>query len=169
MKTLHPLIVHFPIALLITSVLFAVLAVLIKNKREVFKDILLGNLLLGTIGAVAAIISGKFAEESLAHNTKIHEIMEVHETLGYILTSIFAIIVIWLILRRYKIQIKELIIMTSFLIIASGLLVYTAYLGGKMVYEEGAGVIPMEKIMNNQTHEHNHVESGEDSHTEHSH
>ena len=61
-------------------------------------------------------------------------------------------------------QIKELIILTIFLIVASIMLAYTAHLGGKMVYEEGAGVIPMEKMINNQTHEHNHSDTSEHSH-----
>ena len=166
MIQLHPLIIHFPVALLVSALLFALLAILIKNKQELFKELLFWNIILGTIGAVLAVITGLVAESNLVHNNAIHTIMETHELLGYIITSAFVIISVWLILRKTKMQIKEFASLTFFIALFSVLVGYTAHLGGKMVYQEGAGVIPMEMIISNQTHDHDNGENHNHDNTE---
>jgi uncharacterized membrane protein len=147
MTTIHPIFVHFPIALLLTATLISVLAVLFKNKREELKIVLYWILILGAISVLAALFSGLYEDERVVHDEAIHKIMEVHKLLGFIITTVFVLITIWFIIRKRKIRLRELTVMTLLLIGTSGVLVYSAYLGGEMVYEQGAGVKPMEKYM----------------------
>lgn len=147
METIHPIIVHFPIALLLTSTFISLLAVLFKNKREELKIVLYWILILGSISVLAALASGLYEDERVIHDNAIHQIMEVHKLLGFIITSAFVSITLWFIIRKRKIRYRELWIITLFLIVTSAVLVYSAYLGGKMVYEQGAGVKPMEKYI----------------------
>jgi uncharacterized membrane protein len=163
MLPLHPRIVHFPVALLTASALFGILALLVKSKRELFKEILFWNLILGVAGAIAAIITGLIQEDKLVHNEAIHELMETHETLGFIFSSLFAVLLVWMIFRKSKMKTGELAILVIFIIISAGLVTYSAHLGGKMVYGEGAGVIPMKPILEHEGHHHH----GEDEMTEH--
>ena len=51
---------------------------------------------------------------------------------------------------------SELAVFVLLLVFAAGLTGYQAHLGGRMVYEYGAGVIPMEPILQEQDHEHDH-------------
>lgn len=154
--SLHPKIVHFPVALLLSASLFALLALLFNKNRKVFLEVLQWNLIVGVLSAVITIISGLIAEKSLVHNKEIHEIMEWHESLAWIFSILFLISLVWLLLRKPKIKKPELMILTLLLIVSSGLLAYGAHLGGKMVYEEGAGVLPMEQyIQSENSHNHN--------------
>ncbi len=150
----HPLFVHFPIALIFTATFFSLLSFIVKDKKKIFKEIFFWNMLVGTISAIFTVISGIIAENNLVHNNAIHEIMEVHQLLGAILTIIFILITVWLITKKSKIKTKGQIIITIILIIASGFLGYTANLGGEMVYEQGAGIIPMENMIQNTPHTH---------------
>ncbi len=147
METIHPIVVHFPIALLITATFTGLLAVFFKNKREELKTVLYWLLIFGVIGILVALASGLYEAGRVVHNEAIHEIMEIHELLGYIIASAFVLIALWFIVRKQKIKIRELMLITLLLLAFSSVLVYSAYLGGKMVYEQGAGVKPMEKIM----------------------
>ncbi|OGG51708.1 MAG: hypothetical protein A3F84_23450 [Candidatus Handelsmanbacteria bacterium RIFCSPLOWO2_12_FULL_64_10] len=140
---IHPLIVHFPIALLLTSVLADLLALL--RLRTVFKDVALFLLILGVIGAVAAGVSGERAAEAVAHLPDLREAVEQHED--------FATGTIWLfialLLSRLYMVIKGRfvsIFRAAYFIVslaAGGLLMATAYSGGNLVYERGAGVKPV--------------------------
>ncbi len=148
METIHPMIVHFPIALLLTATLISFLAVLFKNKREELKIVLYWIMILGAISVLAALFSGLYEDaRGVIHDDAIHQIMKVHKLLGFIITSAFVLITLWFVIRKRKIQYRELLIITLFLIATSSVLVYSAYLGGKMVYEEGTGVKPMEKYI----------------------
>lgn len=140
---IHPLIVHFPIALLLTSVLADLLALL--RPRAVFKDVALFLLILGVIGAVAAGVSGERAAEAVARLPDLRQAVEQHED--------FATGTIWLfialLLSRLYMVIKGRfvsIFRAAYFIVslvAGGLLMATAYSGGSLVYERGAGVKPV--------------------------
>ncbi len=148
METIHPMIVHFPIALLLTATLISFLAVLFKNKREELKIVLYWIMILGSLSVLAALASGLYEDaRGVVHDDAIHEIMEVHKLLGFIITAAFVSVTLWFVFRKRKIQYRELLLITLFLIATSSVLVYSAYLGGKMVYEEGTGVKPMEKYI----------------------
>ncbi len=148
METIHPMIVHFPIALLLTATLISFLAVLFKKKREELKIVLYWIMILGAISVLAALFSGLYEDaRGVVHDDTIHKIMEVHKRLGFIITSAFVLITLWFVIRKRTIQYRELLIITLFLIATSSVLIYSAYLGGKMVYEEGTGVKPMEKYI----------------------
>ncbi len=147
METIHPIVVHFPIALLITATFVSLLAVLFKNKREELKTVLYWVLILGAISILIALASGLYEAGRVVHNEAIHKIMETHELLGFIISAAFVLITFWVIVRRRKMEIKELTLIAFLLLASSSVLVYSAYLGGQMVYEQGAGVKPMEKMM----------------------
>ncbi|RUT79599.1 DUF2231 domain-containing protein [Ancylomarina longa] len=157
MIPIHPRIVHFPLALFMIAALVGIIALLSPSRRNLLKEILLWNLGFGLLGAVLAIITGYYEESVLVHNEAIHELMETHELLGIIFTSLFLVSFVWMLIRKSKMGKIEFISIVLFLIFSSGILAYSAHLGGKMVYENGAGVVPMKKIIKDNskdTHEH---------------
>jgi uncharacterized membrane protein len=95
---LHPLVVHFPIALLIASVLFDIIAYCIK--REEFEKAAFWNLVLGVLTGAAAVITGLLAEDSVPPFPVLHATVERHETLAFIALGVFAVLLLWRILRR---------------------------------------------------------------------
>lgn len=149
MKPIHPMFVHFPVALVLTATLISLLAVLFKNRREELKIVLFWILILAAISALAAMLTGLYQDASGVYpeDNAIHQIMKVHKLLGIIIASSMIVITLWFVIRKHKIQFKELLIITLFLFLTSGVLAYSGYLGGKMVYEEGEGVKPMEQYI----------------------
>ena len=69
MESVHPLMVHFPIALLLTAPLADLVAFVLK--RPAFYRIGLWNLSLGTLGAGAAVRTGLWAAEIAKHTPEI--------------------------------------------------------------------------------------------------
>src|SRR5689334_2662240 len=79
---LHPLVIHFPIALLLTSPLFVLLAICIPTARRSFSASALILLALGTAGALLALSTGNAAENAVAATGELHAILKQHEELG---------------------------------------------------------------------------------------
>ena len=92
------------------------------------------------LGAVLAVTSGLIAEDRIQHSEAVHQIMEVHETWAISLSIGFAGLAAWRIWRRGTLPGVERPI---YLVLASlgalGIL-YTAHLGGTMVFAHGAGI-----------------------------
>jgi uncharacterized membrane protein len=138
LHTLHPAVVHFPVALLLCALLAE--TVWLWRKAEFWRDMAFWLLLGGTLGAFVAALTGGWAEDSLTMSNTLHEAVEQHETVGYILVWLYACLLVWKILRRQAMQTAENRMFLGALLVASALLVYSGWLGGELVYEYGAGV-----------------------------
>jgi uncharacterized membrane protein len=163
MIALHPAIVHFPIALLSIAAFFAALSLFVK--KEFFREVAFWNLLLGVIGAIAAVLTGLIEEQNLAHNEDIHRILIKHKFTGFgILILSFALLT-WIWVRKNQFGKKEYMLWVAFLLLSTGMIFYQGFLGGKMVFEQGAGVKPMEIHMEEEggpTKTHDHSGSSRD-------
>src|SRR5688572_26086778 len=157
---LHPAIVHFPIALLTVAALFAVISLFAK--KEFFKEGAFWNLLLGVIGAIAAVITGLVEERTLVHNDAIHEILEKHEMNGIAILILSFGLLTWCWVRKNKFGKTEHRLWVSLLVLGTAMIFYQGYLGGRMVFEKGAGVKPMEIHMSDSGSTHLHSDPGHD-------
>ena len=63
MHPIHPMVVHFPIALLLASTLFDALA--FRWRSQQFRETSLSLLILGILAAGVAVLTGHFAEEAV--------------------------------------------------------------------------------------------------------
>ena len=135
---LHPMIVHFPIALLITSVLFDAASHIFK--REALRDGALWLLVLGLIGGIAAAIAGDWAEEAAEKAGIAESLIETHESLAFVTLGIFGVLFLWRIFMRNQFSGQLLAIYLLVATIGVGTLSATGYYGGDLVYEHGAGV-----------------------------
>ena len=137
MESLHPLVVHFPIALLLSALVLDILALALK--RPPIHRIALWNLCLGTIGAAVAVLTGLRAEDVAKHSFEIWKIMNVHERLG-ITTLILGIMVAGFRLgKRDRLTPRARALTMAVMLIMAATLGTGAYLGGRMVYEFGVG------------------------------
>lgn len=157
MIELHPAIVHFPIALLTVSAFFGLLSLF--TKKELFKEIAFWNLLLGVIGSIVAVLTGFIEEQNLAHNDEIHQVLTKHKFTGLGILILSFSLLTWIWVRKNKFGKFEYITWVLFLVLGTAAVFYQGFLGGKMVFEQGAGVKPMEQYM----------EPGGDSAQSHSH
>ncbi|RPI72813.1 MAG: DUF2231 domain-containing protein [Ignavibacteriales bacterium] len=136
----HPRVVHFPIALLLTYVLFESLGAITK------KEFLLKGahliLLLGVIGAFAAVQTGERAEDAFEYwNKEASALMEIHEQYANITIWYFAVL---LVIRTFLVFKKKFtnVFKYAFMVLAivGAYFIYqTGDHGGRMVYEHGIG------------------------------
>jgi uncharacterized membrane protein len=135
---IHAALNDLPPALLPLSVLFDLLG--IAFKRESLKAAAFWTLVFGVLGTGAAIVSGLLAEDVAQHSEQAHEIMETHETLAFIVLGIFGLLAIWRIVRRGVWGEREQPVALTAGVIGVGILLYTAVLGGKLMFDHGVGI-----------------------------
>lgn len=133
---LHPLIVHFPVALLLVSALFY--AASLWKKELSFPAFLLH--LLGLLACLAAILTGDADEHHAEGIAGAAEMVSLHETLGTASAWGFGLLAIWPFLRRNNARLAERIAFIIVFFAACSVLAFSAHLGGRMVYEKGVGV-----------------------------
>ena len=137
MESLHPLIVHFPIALLLTSVALDFLALILK--RPSLHRVALWNLSLGTLAAGAAVLSGLQAEDAAKHSFEIWQVMTLHKRLGITTLILGLMTVSWRLSKRDQLTPRGRIVTLLLSLVMVGTLGYGAFLGGRLVYEFGVG------------------------------
>ena len=137
MENLHPLFVHFPVALLLAAFFVETLALFFKQSS--WHRVSLWMLGFGALGAVGAVLTGRMAKETAKHSYEIEEIMELHEKLGYAVLGIALFVVVCRLFLRDRLGKRTRWIAWSLLAAACGIMAYSAHLGGRMVYEFGVG------------------------------
>ncbi len=157
----HALLTAFPVALLSMAVLFEILAVVLK--KDGLRRTGFALLLVGTLGAGAAVLAGRQAEENVAHGGPAHELMEHHERLAYITLGTFALAALWRLLRERKMGGGERF---AVLIVSLGgltSLAYTGHHGGQLVFEHAAGIpdSTLTTILDARATKHEHAEGEE--------
>lgn len=137
MESVHPLIVHFPIALLLTAVGLDLVALILT--RPPLHRVALWNLTLGTLGAGVAVWTGYRAADIAKHSFEIHQVMELHRKLGIATLILGSLVVIWRLWKRDQLGSRVRLLILLVMLVMTGTLGYGAHLGGRLVYEFGAG------------------------------
>ena len=134
---LHPMWVHFPVAMLPSALLLYMLAHLLK--RQSLGDSARICLYLGTLGGVAAAISGWLGESSIPHNDTIHHMMQTHKIIGIgVVVSLVVLSVMSY--RNLDVRGKLRWVFYAVLLFGNVFIALNSDLGARMVYVEGAGV-----------------------------
>lgn len=137
MESAHPLVVHFPIALLLTAVGLDLAALILK--RPSLHRVALWNLTLGTLGAGAAVWTGYRAADIAKHSFDIHQVMELHRKLGIATLVLGSLVVAWRLWKRDQLGKRVRLLILLVMLVMTGTLGYGAHLGGRLVYEFGVG------------------------------
>lgn len=135
---LHAALNDLPAALLIGAVVFDLLAA--ATRRETLRIASFWTLMLGALGAVAAVVSGLQAEEHIAHGEAVHQIMKTHERLALTSAGLFGVLALWRIVRERRMGSAERALALALGLGGAGVLTATGVYGGKLVFEHAAGV-----------------------------
>ncbi len=141
LRTLHPMIVHFPIALFYTTALFEVLYLIYRKEWLRSAGVLL--LTLSIASGVAAGIAGWISEHYLPANLPLKDLQLINTHKNFAELSVFVYGLAWL--QRVfsgKRGPRGAMGMIYILLLLLGLALisYTGYLGGGLVYGHGIGV-----------------------------
>ena len=152
LELIHPMLVHFPIALLSTGVILRFIAIW-TAKREKFSFILPASWLILTLGVIAAwltVLAGGIAADIVAPSLENTDLLNHHATLAY-RTAIGFTIGLFVDLFRAFLwsywQKKNWFVRKGLAIVFSLLylfsltnLIITGDYGATLVYEEGAAI-----------------------------
>lgn len=137
---LHPMIVHFPIALLIIGFLSDLTGLI--TKKKFFSTAGFYLLILGAAGVIAAYLSGNLAGDGVTEAGSLGQALETHEeaaTLTLWLVAAAAVVRIGLVmLKKYSGVLKGVAFALLLLGVAS--VARTGYYGGELVFKHAAGV-----------------------------
>lgn len=157
---LHAALNDLPAALLLVAVLFDLAAALAR--RPALRAAGFATMVAGAVGGILAVLSGLQAEEHIAHGEAVHEVMETHETLALITLGIFGVLAVWRIVREKKMSPGERGASLALSIGGLGVLIATASLGGRLVFDHAAGVpTPVLEAELHERSEGHHHHSGE--------
>lgn len=131
----HGVAVHFPIALLIVSIVMDVLA----NRRPALRQTAWYLLLIGTLGAVLATITGLIAHLPYEESQYTGAI-ERHQYTAFATTAVFVALAAWRWRSARRDDLPSSAVYVGVSLLGLAVLVVTGYLGGQLVYELGVGV-----------------------------
>lgn len=145
---LHPLIIHFPIALLLVAPLLVLIGVFLPNKGRSFLIAAFILMLLGTVASFIAVSTGASAGELAERVANVESVLENHEELAETtrtvfsaLTVIFGVMLFAPMIFKKDLSSKIVIPLNLAFLIFYGagvvLLINTAHEGGRLVHEFG--------------------------------
>ena len=137
---IHPMLVHFPIALLIVGFLSETIGLI--TKKEFFSTAGFYLLLLGTAGVGAAYLSGDNAGDGITEVGALKLALETHEGAAELtlwlagVAAVSRIAVVFL--KKYSGMYKAVAyVLFLFAVLSVG---RTGFYGGELVYKHAAGV-----------------------------
>ena len=138
--TLHPISVHFAIALFLVGVLLDVVAVALR-RSELHKAAYV-NLVLGVAATAASVALGMSAEISLKPTHETHATLDLHKQLAFASLGGILLLAGWRYALRGAFPAHKGAAALYLIVSLAGAAAIggAGYYGGHMVYEQGAGV-----------------------------
>lgn len=137
---IHPMIVHFPIALLIVGFISDLISIFFKN--SFFAKAGLFLLIFGTLGVVAAYITGNIEGDGLTETGPLKNAIEFHQDAAlislWIMVTTSVVRIAFIMMKKYEGAFKYLALFLFFIGVLS--IARTGYYGGELVFKHAAGV-----------------------------
>ena len=141
LDVIHPIVVHFVIAMALITVVFDVIG-LISGKKNLF-EVSFWNLIVATIAIFVAIIFGQ-VEAGLANPYGAsRDILNLHSTIGWSLAGVLALLTGWRYVARQKDPANLPRGFLVFDLVLAGLVITQVYLGDKLVWVYGLHTVPV--------------------------
>ena len=138
MPNLHPFLVHFPIALLASSLVLELIG-LVRPSPD-FTRAGWWTQLLGSIGLMVAVLSGIFARGEVHLDAAGASLLDTHEELAFFNAGVFSILLLWRIAAKTKVPHANSVWFLILFGAGVAALCAGAWIGGELVYGFGAGV-----------------------------
>jgi uncharacterized membrane protein len=139
--TIHPIVVHFVIAMVLFAVFCDVIGYFTRNHR--LYEVSWWNYFFATVSIFIAIIFGQVEAGLATPYADVETTLNLHSLLGWSLSGILAAITGW----RYVIRIRDpKVLPVSFLgmgVLLTGLVFFQVYLGDLLVWVYGLHTVPV--------------------------
>jgi len=141
LDVIHPIVVHFVIAMALITVVFDLIGVI--TRRHNLFEVSFWNLLVATVAIFVAIIFGQIEAGLATPYGASRDLLNYHSTLGWSLAAMLSLLTGWRYVARQK---DPTVLPRGFLIIDSVLAVLVfcqVYLGDKLVWVYGLHTVPV--------------------------
>ena len=137
----HPMVVHFPLALVVTGAIFLLAARLLPQPRQSATLATVGtwNLCLGAIAALVALGTGLAAMLGLNVDVAARQAISLHVKWAIFTTLVLVLLAVWRGAGTAQ-ESRPSWIFVAVLSAATAALIFTGYRGGENVYRYGVGV-----------------------------
>jgi uncharacterized membrane protein len=137
----HPMVVHFPLALVVTAAFVLVAARLLRQERHAATLATVGtwNLCLGALAALFALATGLAAALDLHVGLAARQALSLHVKWAIFTTLALVLLAVW---RGAGVaqESRPSWVFIVVLMAATAALIMTGYRGGQNVYQYGIGV-----------------------------
>jgi uncharacterized membrane protein len=137
---LHPRFVHFPIALLFTGSVIA-LVYLLGFRRAQLPVVAWSTLFLGWLALFAAILTGLVDQNRASQDEAVVSVLNPHIAIG------FGLVIVYGLLLYERLRVPEVLDLLDkrwrlllLLVLGTLFLLLEGWLGGRLVYDLGVGV-----------------------------
>ncbi len=156
---LHPVFVHFTVALLSLAVGLFIITPFVKSPlKEQWQTVARWSLWFGAAITIFTGFAGLDAYNTVAHDTPSHLAMTDHKNWAIVTIVLFLLLAGWsivLVRKGKKLGTAFVVCM----LVAGGVLASTAWSGGEVVYRYGLGVMSLPKA-EGEGHSHSHAGGG---------
>ncbi len=137
LEALHPMMVHFPIALLWAALLVETLA--LAFRKPGWHKITLWNLVLGTWGALAAAVTGGISAAAVGAppTQAAARGLEAHSVWGMSAFALAVTVNAWHLAAGQQMKRPARWMAWGLLALTCGVMTYAGHLGARLVYEHG--------------------------------
>jgi uncharacterized membrane protein len=135
----HTIVVHFAVALLVTSVLADVLALL--GDEDDLRIVGAWTLVFGALAAAFAVLSGLAAADAAAPSGIAETVVLRHRNFAFATTASVLPPAAWRFALKGRLPDRAAGLYWLFVFVGLGLLVITGWYGGAAVYRHGVGVL----------------------------
>jgi len=141
LPSFHPIVVHFPIALLPAAALVDLLT-LFSPRRSAVRNTATWLYLAGTAFALLAFVTGRSGVDAMALTPVLEPLVNTHENWAFRTTWFFAFFASLRLAVSYIFRPRPVILLLAFILACGGLamLVETVEHGTVLVYQHGLGV-----------------------------
>jgi uncharacterized membrane protein len=138
----HPIVVHFPLALVVTAAVLLLAARLLRHETHVQTLATVGtwNLCLGAVAALFALGTGLAAVLGLHLDPSAHQAIVLHAKWAVFTSVAVLLLAVWRGAGSDQ-RSRPSWLFVAVLLLATGAMIVTGYRGGQNVYRHGVGVI----------------------------
>jgi len=135
---IHPALVHFSVAFLVVGASCEAYGML--KRREAAERFGSRLLWIGAASLCLTLSSGYVAANTVSVGPAATELLEAHERNGWFLLGLIVAVLFWKGWSQGRIPDSQRLIFALLLLAVVALTIYSALLGGQMVYVHGVGV-----------------------------
>ena len=139
MPNLHPVFVHYPIALLTVTFLFEVFAQI--TSHDGLSRAGWWMQLSGTVGLAVTVVTGILAQHSVVLPPNANASFNLHQELAFVTSSLFVLLLFWRVAKRTRVPPEHRVAFLALFLLAVCSLLIGGWFGGELVYRFGTVVV----------------------------